>query len=198
MADDDRNETLPGAHTPGDLEPEPEKSAKIGDTRATAEAALDDLAGQFAQEPEPDQLDLLDDEECLFAGPVRHVAETFREAKGRGRPKGSKNKASQLFRDALLKMGYRHPGLNLADLANADKNRLAAELGCKPLEALNVIKSANEALMPYFESRRPQETVHTEQQMGVLIIHQTGAEAREDGVMSLTGEVRKSEDKSDT
>ena len=131
---------------------------------------------------------------------MEHVAETFRAAKGRGRPKGSKNKANQLFRDYLLKQGYRHPGLNLADLANADPAKLAEQLMCKRAEAMALIKSANVELMPYFESKRPTETIQTEQRFGVMVIHQSegSGERAPDGVMSLTGEVRKKQDNSDS
>ena len=199
-ADQDPKKTLEGAHTPGEIEPDEERAAKIGDTAATAQAALDDLAAMIEPDEEPDQPSLLDDEACLFGGPVEHVAETFRAAKGRGRPKGSKNKANQLFRDYLLKQGYRHPGLTLADLANADPAKLAEQLMCKRAEAMALIKSANVELMPYFESKRPTETIQTEQRFGVMVIHQSegSGERAPDGVMSLTGEVRKKQDNSDS
>ncbi|MCA1241861.1 hypothetical protein LC092_05390 [Stappia stellulata] len=217
-ADQDPKKTLEGAHRPGEIEPDEERAAKIGDTAATAQAALDDLAAMIEPDEAPDQPSLLDDEACLFGGPVEHVAETFRAAKGRGRPKGSKNKANQAFRDYLLKLGYRHPGLNLADLANADPHQLAGELSqpyrptkgphagelvesaCTPADALALIMKANEALMPYFESKRPTETIQTEQRFGVMVIHQSegSGERAPDGIMSLTGEVRKKQDNSDT
>lgn len=212
--DQDPKETLGEAHTPRDparpVEPDPERAAKIGDTAATAQAALDDLAGLIDQDEAADQLSLLDDEECLFAGPVAHVAETFQAAKGRGRPKGSKNKANQLFRDFLLKQGYRHPGLNLADMANADPDKLARQLGgyretadgkivyvaCSPKEAFEMIMKANTILMEYFESKRPAETVHTEKTLGVMVFQQLDSSGRQapGGVISLTGTVRESDD----
>lgn len=216
--DQDPKETLGEAHTPRDparpVEPDPERAAKIGDTAATAQAALDDLAGLIDQDEPGDQLSLLDDEECLFAGPVAHVAETFQAAKGRGRPKGSKNKANQLFRDYMLAKGYRHPGLNLADLANADPLELAAELSqpyipasgpykgrlveaaCTPADALALILKANVELLPYFESKRPTETKHTEATLGVMVFQQLDSSGRQapGGVISLTGTVRESDD----
>lgn len=219
MADEDRNETIPGAHRRADLEPEPEKSAKIGDQAAVAQAALDDLARQIQPEEAEPPSDLFEDEPSLFSGPVAHVAETFEKAQGRGRPKGSRNKANQLFRDTLLRMGYRHPGLNLADLANADPHRLAAELSqpykvlkgpragelveasCTPAEALELIRKANVELMPYFESKRPTEEVQRTENLHYLVIDNGGFPAGQgsnDGMMSITGTVRESPDKSDT
>lgn len=207
MADDDErrggDETYPEAHRRGDnrpggdqVEPDPERAAKVGDSRAVSEAALDDLARQMAggeAEDDGDQLDLLHDESLpLFAGPVRHVAKTLEAARGRGRPTGSKNKANQLFRDTLMKMGYRHPGLNLAALANADPIRLAAELSapyrpkkgphagelveasCTPFDAMELIRKANAELLPYFESKRPTEVKVDSRQLGVFIM--AGAE----------------------
>lgn len=217
MADDDGNQTIAGAHTRGDLEPDAEKTAKVGDQTAVAQAALDDLARQIQPEDDPPPPDLFEDEPSLFAGPVAHVADTFAEAKGRGRPKGSKNKANQLFRDTLLRMGYRHPGLNLADLANADPHKLAAELSqpykaksgpragelveasCTPAEALELIRKANVELMPYFESKRPTEEIKTTQNLHVLVIDNGGpaGKAADDGAMSITGVVREKADKSE-
>lgn len=194
MADNDQNEALEGAHTLVD----PARAAKVGDARATAEAAMNDLVNQIHGEETADQLDLLEDEPCLFAGPVTHVAETLEQSRGAGRPKGSRNKANQLFRDTLLKMGFQHPGINLAALANADPVKLAAELSCKKVEAMALIKSANAELMPYFESKRPTEVLVEERRMGVLVIENTGATQQAEGVMSLTGVIAESEDISDT
>lgn len=173
-----------------------EREAKIGAGKVLAGDALADLAGLIAGQDEGGgQLSLLDDAdepECLFAGPVRHVADTFAAAKGRGagRPKGSKNKANQLFRDYLLAKGYRHPGLNLADMANADPKALAAELSCKAHEAAQLVMRANAELMPYFESRRPQEVNVSSPSMGVLVIQQGPARQEDERkTIDITGGV---------
>jgi len=218
MADDNQNETIAGAHTPGSVQPEPEKIAKLGDQKAVAEAAISDLASQFDPTESPSQSSLFEDEACLFSGPVKHVAEQFERPKGPGRPKGSKNKANQLFRDYVLAKGYRHPGLNLADLANANPHDLAAELSqpyraksgqhkgelvevsCTPAEAMELIRKANVELMPYFESKRPTEVEVKEQGLHYLVIDNSGAtqQAAEEGVLSITGTVQKIDGKSDT
>lgn len=169
MADDlvdkmGRNE----AHTPGapeisegkqrdqagmSIEVDPARANKIGSGKATVEAAMADLVQQLAPVDEVEQLDLvLDDHQSLFAGPVKHVAETLAGARGRGRPKGSQNKNT--FRDTLLRMGFQHPGIALAQLANSDPELLARELSCTRLEAMELIRKANVELLPYFEAKQ--------------------------------------------
>lgn len=227
MAEDERNQGLPEAHTPPEnsgaasIEPDPERAAKVGSTRAIAEAAMTDLAQQLmgdADEPEQQSLmlDEMDERFSLFAGPVRHVAETVSAARnGRGRPKGSQNKANQEFRDMLMRMGYRHPGLNLAALANADPLGLAVELaghksdGRDAIEQLRdlvdkgkltagavmglatkaqeLVLKANAELMPYFESKRPQQLQVDKRVMGVMIVGEMETQRPDDGaVMDLT------------
>ena len=191
MTGDDRPEqTLLGAHAqpaqdPGALpQPDQARAAKVGAVPAAIEAAIDDYAAGLAAEPEPVQ-------ESLFGGPVRHVADTMRQASGRGgRKPGSQNKSNQLFRDAMLKMGYRHPGENLMALANADPVELARELGevatdakgrvlrdamgnpiivpNDPAKIIDVIRKANADLMPYFESKRPTEVHVEKRELGVF------------------------------
>jgi len=82
-----------------------------------------------------------------------------------------------------MRMGYRHPGLNLAALANADPLELAAELsvdqmkdgvlwriGCSPLDAMELIRKANAELLPYFESKRPTELKVDKNVRGVMFV----------------------------
>ncbi len=224
MADDGRNQGLNEAHTPGEnsgapaIEPDPERAAKVGTTKAIVQGAMADLAQQLAQPvAEAEQpslmLDEIDEQQSLFAGPVRHVAETISAARnGRGRPKGSQNKASREFADTLMRMGYRHPGLNLAALANADPVRLALEMAGQEVsadpsmqllklakegkldgvaalvtKAHELVLKANAELMPYFESKRPQELKVDKRVLGVMMIGDMQVERTDDGgVMSLT------------
>lgn len=198
--DDGRNLGLQGAHTPGENsggaapiggDLDQARAAKVGSVKAMAEAAIGDLVGQMMQrDDEAEQaslmLDEADEQLALFRGPVRHVAEQIdRARKGPGRPKGSKNKASAEFADVLQRMGYRHPGLNLAAMANADPAALAIELGLLPVppegveaydwlvslvesgklergaardlmvKAYEILGKANAELLPYFESKAP-------------------------------------------
>lgn len=139
-------------------------------------------------------LDLFEDEP-LFAGPVRHVADTLERAKGRGRPRGAANKRTLQMRETVLKMGFRHPMLNLAALANATPIDLARELSCETLEAANMILKANAELLPYFESKRPVEIDVTERRLGVLVVGEIGTgTAASDQFLSLTGVVAQGEE----
>ncbi|MCF6368332.1 hypothetical protein [Rhizobium halophilum] len=228
MAEDERNQGLPEAHTPPEnsgaasIEPDPERAAKVGSTRAIVQDAMTDLAQQLmgdADEAEQQSLmlDEMDEQFSLFAGPVRHVAETVSAARnGRGRPKGSQNKANQEFRDMIMKMGFRHPGLNLAALANADPVKLALEMAALPTveghspeahlaaavqsgtlkrdqviglvtKAQELMLKANVELMPYFESKRPQELKVDRRVLGVMMIGEMQTQRPDDGaVMDLT------------
>lgn len=185
--------------------PDPGRVAKVGATAATVEAAIGDLVAGIERPGEIEQpslmLDEMDEQLALFNGPVRHVAETIADARrARGRPRGSQNKNA--FKDVLLRMGFRHPGLNLAALANADPHGLAVELSGLPLQhtgltgqpllqayvtagmlkrdqvislidkAQALIKSANAELMPYFESKRPTEIDIRETVTGVMVFEE--------------------------
>ncbi|RXT29360.1 hypothetical protein B5P46_11810 [Rhizobium leguminosarum] len=166
-----------------------ERAAKVGATRAAIEADMTDLAAALAQGDEPEQqsllLDEMDAQHSLFAGPVKHVASTLENAqRARGRPKGSQNKATRTFGETLMRMGFKHPGLNLAALANADPVELAKELsvdqlkdgiiwrvGCSPEQAMQMIIKANAELLPYFESKKTQPIDPGEARaMGVMVI----------------------------
>lgn len=196
MADDPANSGLHEAHTPpaaAALDVDEARAAKVGTSTATAEAAMAGLAARLADGDEAEQRELLladpDEEFVLFGGPVRHVANIREAAKrGRGRPTGSKNRASQDLANYLLSMGYRDPALNLADLANADPLELAAELSMPyraksgphkgemveqsvtPADALELIRKANAELLPYFHSKRPTELKVSKNVLGVMMI----------------------------
>jgi hypothetical protein len=224
MADDRANSGLSGAHTPavsGEIAVDPERAAKVGTTKATAEAAMAGLAERLAGGDEADQPELLladpDEEFVLFKGPVRHVANIRDAAKrGRGRPAGSKNRASNDLASYLLSMGYRDPALNLADLANADPVALALELAGyevdaerDPLEQVKAMISAgdvkrgdlvelitraqrlrmdaNKELLPYVHSKRPTEIKVDKRVLGVMVIGDMATEqADNDQPLDLT------------
>lgn len=210
MADQDRqNLGLYEAHSPPEnsgAEVDQARAAKIGSGKAAIEADMADLAAQLVADDEADQpslmLDEADEQLALFSGPVRHVASAIEEARGRGRgrPKGSQNKANAEFRDVLLRMGFRHPGLNLAAVANADPIALALELtgldnvGTSPdprdrlrhmvqagllkmdqviaviSKAQDMQHRANAELLPYFESKRPTELKVDKNVRGVMFV----------------------------
>jgi hypothetical protein len=190
------NDTFEGSHAGGKnsaaagLEVDQARADKVGSSRATVEAAMAELVGGIERPEEPSQpslmLDEIDEQLALFAGPVRHVADKLKDARRvRGRPKGSQNRNS--FRDTLLRMGYRHPGLNLAAIANADPVDLARELGCEKPAAMQMILKANAELLPYFESKRPTEVLIEERKLGVMIVGDMRTDRGPDGgFISLT------------
>jgi hypothetical protein len=218
---DEQNQGLPEAHTPGEFSGAEERAAKIGATRAATEAAMADLVAQVTGGDEAEQaslmLDEMDEQFALFKGPVAHVARQLESAKsGPGRPKGSRNKANEKFKDTLMRMGFRHPGLNLAALANASPLPLALEwlgLDCSDREpalvladaitagtikraelamymraAQDMISKANAELMPYFESKAPVEVNVDRRTLGVMLIGEmsTARGPDDDGTISLT------------
>lgn len=212
MADDELQKMgSSDAHTPAaaGVTVAPDRAAKIGASRALAEAALGGLADRLADDrPDEAQPSLLladpDDEFCLFRGPVRHVANTRDTAKrARGRPKGSTNRASSDLANYLLSMGYRDPALILADIANADPTELASELSAPyrvmagpnegalvensitPDVALKLIKDAAAELLPYFHSKRPQQLDVKQTALGVMVIGEIKSEA-DDRTVDLT------------
>lgn len=188
MADDPANQGLHRAHTaaaPAALDVDQERAAKVGTVKATAEAAMTDLANRLVEDENPGQHELLladaDEEFVLFKGPVRHVAKLREAAKrGRGRPAGSKNRKSADLANYLLSMGYRDPALNLADLANATPGDLAAELSCDTVDAMELIRKANAELLPYFHSKRPTEIKVDKRIMGVMVLGEMPTEAAQD------------------
>lgn len=212
-ADDTDFGALEGTHA-GEISPDPARAAKVGATRATVEAAMRDLAAGAVQPVEDEQaslmLDEIDERMALFAGPVRHVADKIAEARGRGRgrPKGSPNKNA--FRDVLLRMGFRHPGLNLAAVANADPLSLAlelaalnvkidgvtidrsremsrAELSGLVIAAQGLILKANAELMPYFEGKAAQQLDVNIRELGVMLVGEMPTERHADNeLLDLT------------
>lgn len=206
-----------GTHAAGNLaaggggQPDPARAAKVGASRAAVEAAMGDLVAGIEREAGGEQvsmmLDEMDEQLALFSGPVKHVANTLSHSRARGRPKGSQNKNS--FADTLMRMGFRHPGLNLAAMANADPYDLAVELaaldpvpGMTGLQVLqlqitkggmerstvialvkmaqDMIGKANSELMPYFESKRPTEIAVDSKVMGVMLIGEMAAQQAPD------------------
>ncbi len=80
--------------------------------------------------------------------------EVERLPRGRGRPAGATNRRTTAWRDYLAAR-YTHPLETLAVIQSQPVDKLAAELGCKPVEALAIIKSAAAELAPYMEGKMP-------------------------------------------
>lgn len=112
-------------------------------------AAALDQAGPLLPLRDAEQLDLLQDKHG------RVVSSRIGEAtRSRGRPPGASNKRTADVRDYLLSR-YAHPLEVLAQMISRPTDTLAAELGCKPVEALALQKSAAAELAPYLEGKMP-------------------------------------------
>jgi hypothetical protein len=116
---------------------------------ASGMAAAVEEAGPLLPLRDEEQLDLL-------APPgVRVTREIVEQLpRGRGRPRGASNKRTVAVRDYLLSR-YRHPLETLAAFQAASVDKLAAELGCKPVEAAQLIINAADKLAPYMEGKMP-------------------------------------------
>ena len=108
---------------------------------------------------EAQQLALLpEDAELVEAATAAHVD----ARRGPGRPSGSVNRATRQMRDFILK-NYTDPavGLALTGLRSNLQATIAAalaigqHLGCKPIEALEVMRKCSAELMPYVHSKQP-------------------------------------------
>lgn len=124
--------------------------ATSGMAAAVADVLADsDQAGPLLPLREPVQLALIEE-------PGRRIDRAAVEAlpRGVGRPRGAKNRRTEAWRDYLTRR-YAHPLETLASIQSQPVDKLAAELGCKPVEALAIIKSAAAELAPYIESKMP-------------------------------------------
>ena len=76
--------------------------------------------------------------------------------RGRGRPKGARNRRTAEMLEFLERLGYEPPMLKLARIAAADTRTMATALGCRKLEAFDRQQRALEALLPYWHQKLPQ------------------------------------------
>lgn len=141
----------------------------------SVEAALA-ISGAALPLREAAQLDLLPADRR----PTRDQVE--RLPRGRGRPAGSANKRTAAWRDYLLGR-YAHPLETLAQIQSQPVDKLAAELGCKPVEALAVIARAASELAPYLEGKMPVAVDMTVRPGGMLVIEGLNATRDEIGAM---------------
>lgn len=82
--------------------------------------------------------------------------EVAQARRGRGRPKGARNRRTSQMLEYLEALGYEPPILKLARVAAADTKTMALALGCKRIEAFDRQLKALEALMPYWHQKLPQ------------------------------------------
>lgn len=131
---------------------------------ATAAAEADD--GPPVERAE--QLPLLP-AEAIDQLPAEREArrQAIKERRGAGRPAGSVNKRTAEWREYLLRR-YRSPLEVLAEAYSRRADDLAAELGCKPVEAFGIQMRAAEALAPYVHGKMPVEVAFTGDRLPVL------------------------------
>lgn len=114
---------------------------------------------------------------ALDENPGNRVA-AVKEARRRGRPRGSRNRRSEDLARFILSR-YAHPLEVLAQTYSRPVEDLAAQLGCEPAAAMALqVRCAAEAL-PYFESKKP-VAVQVDTRMIQLVIAQ--GEAAGDGL----------------
>lgn len=126
-------------------------AAKTGDVAGLASAATDaiDRAGPLLPLRDAEQLDLLRDGKGSLGS-----IEAKSAPRGVGRPKGAKNRRTTTWAEYLTSR-YAHPLEVLAQLITRPIDAIVAETGCKPIEALTLIKSAAAELAPYVASKMP-------------------------------------------
>jgi hypothetical protein len=77
-----------------------------------------------------------------------------RRGRAGGRPKGSRNKVTETFREYFLTQ-HRHPALQLAEFAAMPVEELARRLQCKLFDAAKLQAQCLTAILPYVERRQP-------------------------------------------
>lgn len=175
------------AHTPGNSEPEPAETGRDAldkDVLAIAQA--------LRQQPEADQLDLLDGSPDLEdGGLLAKSAETsLRERRGRGRPKGSPNKRNADVFEYLEALGHRNPAVTLSLIQSMEPDDLARALVCDRLEAARLIVQAANSLMPYGFAKKPTAVEVKSQHLHVFMSGDLGGDEDDEdgGTMTIFGD----------
>ncbi|MGJ0393025.1 MAG: hypothetical protein ACR650_09745 [Methylocystis sp.] len=113
-----------------------------------------------------------------------------------GSRKGSPNRRTEDFRRYYASLGLADPLLFLGHLISAKTADVARELGCKPVQALEVQRKAAEGLAPYLHSKQPTKVdVEGAEGLPVLVVQQFEggaqqlAEARQAGAMTIDGDL---------
>ena len=99
--------------------------------------------------------------------------------RSKGRPAGSPNKRTLAMRDHILRRGYAHPLLWMAETVSRPISMLAEELGCSLLEAAEFQRKVASDMAPYMESKMPaQLSVDNNDGLPVLMIGEIVARRR--------------------
>lgn len=143
---------------------------------STALASADVGAGPIE---EPVQLSLLTAEKAEQLGIV--------QPRGRGRPPGSLNRATEQWRDFLF-ANFTSPLIGMARVAAMPLDLLAAEVGCTRFEAAQLQAVARRDLAPYMHQKLPQ-AVELDARGVVGLVINLGGETADQAVSDASGVV---------
>lgn len=130
----------------------------------------------------------------LFAGEVAagEAAAGPEGKRGPGRPKGARNKATAAWTEFILASGP-SPLQFLAEVYRRPTYELAAALGCKLVEAMEIQIRAATQLAPYLHQRQPQALQVDGAGPALVLTVNLGAEPSQavsgDEVLRLAGEI---------
>lgn len=163
-------------------------SGGAGDGLASAVAIAMDAAGPMtAPETAAPLLPLLDEhavEAARDGSPTRDAGQAVERVRKAGRPPGAINKRTGVLRDFILNQ-YSHPAVVLAQTYSRPVDDLAAQLGCKRIEAFQVQVKAAAELLPYIESKMPVAVGIDARGAISLVLH--GADGASGGVVDAQG-----------
>lgn len=102
----------------------------------------------------------------------------------KGRPPGARNKRT-LEMVAYLSSQYRSPLESLAIISNSGIDELPERLGCSKLEALQEVRNAATALLPYWHQKMPLAVDVTNRRVVHLNIFDADSPASEEDEIAL-------------
>jgi len=115
----------------------------------------EDLSASEAHLALPDAGEILSIQEAEGCG-VAEAVTIWRNRGAKGRKPGARNRRSNDFSRWMLQFGP-HPGAAMMRILARPAELLAAEMGCKKLEALDRQIRVAAELLPYFEGKKPVE-----------------------------------------
>lgn len=138
----------------------------LGVAAIAAEAAR---GGAILPLRDPVQLELVRDARGeLDRGAIRRLP-----AARAGRPKGARNKRTEALARYLVQQ-HGDPLVALASLYGRATDALAAELGCKPIEALALQVKAAAEVAPYVHGKQPVQLDITKREDFVIVMAAAG------------------------
>lgn len=164
-------------------------SEKEGVAGVVAEAVAQAEAEWFEPEDVALPLGLVDGDGRAKRSEPGQVA----TVRGRGRPKGARNKKTEAMREHILSR-YRSPLTVLAEIYTRPVADLARELGCKVVEAHKIQQDAAAQLLPYLHSKAPIEVTgkdgaHVSLFVGIMAAQPGGLQPGDGAVPIIQGRI---------